>query len=246
MRSVADGETEVMVRVLVVDDEELVRAALRAVLGSAPDIEAAACDGPEAVALARRTAPDVVLLDVNMPGEDGFSVLRELRALPEPPPVAMLTLMGSDEYLDAALRFGACGYLLKDTEPHLLIDCVHILARGGVVYVPPQSRAVMGVRVSDPLPAPVPAPAPAGLRDLLTRREQEVLALLSAGLTNTEMAEHLGVGMTTVKTHIGSLKRKLGAPSRVALAAIAHREGLMEPLSAPARRKTVSPPEAAR
>ncbi|MER5727533.1 response regulator transcription factor [Streptomyces sp. NPDC002138] len=221
-----------MVRVLLVDDEELVRVALRAVLDSAPDIEAVACDGPEAVGLARSAAPDVVLLDVNMPGEDGFSVLRELRALPEPPPVAMLTLMGSDEYLDAALRFGACGYLLKDTEPHLLIDCVRILARGGVVYVPPRSRSVMGVHVGAPRPAPVPA----GLRDLLTGREQEVLALLAAGLTNTQLAGRLGVGVTTVKTHIGSLKRKLNAPSRVAIAAIAHREGL----------SAVSPAEAAR
>uniref|UniRef100_A0AAU2JQ08 Response regulator transcription factor n=1 Tax=Streptomyces sp. NBC_00049 TaxID=2903617 RepID=A0AAU2JQ08_9ACTN len=217
-----------MVRVLLVDDEELVRVALTAILDSAAGIEAVACDGPEAVGLARSTAPDVVLLDVNMPGADGFSVLRELRALPEPPAVAMLTLLGSDEYLHAALRFGACGYLLKDTEPHLLIDCVRILAGGGVVYVPPQSRAVMGTHVNVPLPAPA-APE---LRGRVTGREYEVLALLAAGLSNTEMAERLGVGMTTVKTHIGALKKKLGAPSRVALAAVAHREGLLDTASA--------------
>ncbi|MGW7101542.1 response regulator [Streptomyces sp. NPDC054838] len=231
-----------MVRVLLVDDEELVRVALQAVLGSAPDIETVVCDGPEAVGLTRSTAPDVVLLDVNMPGGDGFSVLAALRALPEPPPVAMLTLLGSDEYLDAAVRFGACGYLLKDTEPRLLIDCVRILAGGGVVYVPPQSRSVMSVRVNAPLSAPVPAK----LRGRLTGREREVLALLSAGLTNSEMAERLGVGMTTVKTHVGALKRKFNAPSRIAIAAISHQEGLLEHRSARRpERSAVSPVEAA-
>lgn len=220
-----------MVRVLIVDDEELVRVALQRILESVPGIETVTCDGPEAVALARSTAPDVVLLDVNMPGEDGFSVLRQLRGLPEPPAVAMLTLLGSDDYLDTALRFGASGYLLKDAEPRLLVDCVHILAGGGVVYAPPQSGAVMGARVSTP-PAPTPTPTPGRLHTLLTSREYEVLALLAAGLSNAELTEQLGVGMTTVKTHIGSLKKKLSAPNRVALAAIALSEGLLDPPSA--------------
>ncbi|MFJ1731182.1 response regulator [Streptomyces sp. NPDC088254] len=213
-----------MVRVLLVDDEELVRVALQRILDIAPHVETVVCDGPDAVDLAIRTTPDVVLLDVNMPGKDGFTVLRELRALPEPPAVAMLTLLGSDEHLDAALRFGASGYLLKDAEPQLLIDCVRILARGGVVYAPPRSRSVVEARVNTALPSRTSG----DLRGLITDREHEVLVLLSAGLTNAELAARLGMGMATVKTHVGSLKKKLNAPSRVAIAAVAHREGLLE------------------
>ncbi|CAM5490233.1 DNA-binding response regulator [Streptomyces xanthochromogenes] len=213
-----------MIRVLVVDDEELVRVALRRILDSEPEFETAACDGPQALGAVRDTAPDVVLLDVNMPDADGFAVLGELRALPAPPAVAMLTLFGSDEYLDSALRLGAAGYLLKDSEPRLLIDCVRLLARGGVVYAPPGSRSLVDARVRSPLPAP----APAGLLELVTDREYEVLALLAEGLTNAQLAERLGVGMATVKTHIGALKKKLDAPSRVALAAVAHRAGLLD------------------
>ncbi|MFK0257569.1 response regulator [Streptomyces sp. NPDC090445] len=210
-----------MVRVLLVDDEALVRVAVQRVLDSAPDIRTVTCDGPEAVRLARETAPDVALIDVNMPAVDGFSLIPKLRSLPRPPAIAMLTMLGSDQYLDTALRLGASGYLLKDTEPHLLIDCVRILARGGVVYVPPQSRSAMGARIN----AAQPAEAPGRLRGLLTNREHQVLDLVAEGLPNAEIAERLGVGMTTVKTHIGSLKKKLGVRSRVAIAAVAHREG---------------------
>ncbi|MFI6049742.1 response regulator [Streptomyces violascens] len=218
-----------MVRVLVVDDEELVRVALQRILDAAPGIETLSCDGPKAVELTLSASPDVVLLDVNMPVVDGFSVLRELRTLPEPPAVAMLTLLGADEYLDSALRLGASGYLLKDSEPRLLVDCVLLLARGGVVYAPSGSRSLVDARVR----APLPTPAPPGLRELITNREYEVLALLAAGETNAQLADRLGMGMATVKTHIGSLKKKLNAPSRIALAAIAHREGIV---GGPARR----------
>lgn len=211
------------VRVLVVDDEELVRAALRSVLDHDERLHVVgACDGPEAVDAVRELAPDLVLLDVDMPGAHGIGVvLPALRALPRPPAVAMLTALDTPEHLEHALRQGASGFLLKTMEPGMFTDAVRLLAAGGVVCTPPGSAAVVGGWTAR-APAP-PPPADPGRLDVLTDREREVLTLIAAGLPNADIAACLGMGVTTVKTHIGAMKRKLGADSRVALAAILHR-----------------------
>ncbi|MGN9791446.1 response regulator [Streptomyces sp. OZ13] len=210
------------VRVLVVDDEELVRAALQRLLDSADDITVAAtCDGPDALETARRLAPDVVLLDIDMPGASGLDVLHAVRALPAPPVVAMLTALDRADHVERALREGASGFLLKTTEPRLFVDAVRLLAAGGVICTPPGSAAVLA-RYTAGAPAPAPPRASDDLAGL-TRREHEVLTLIAAGLSNTDIATHLGMGVTTVKTHIGALKRKLSVTSRVGLAAVVHR-----------------------
>ncbi|MEW2632096.1 response regulator transcription factor [Streptomyces sp. NPDC048389] len=212
------------VRVLLVDDEELVRTALHRILDSADAVSvAAACDGPDAVAAARRHAPDVVLLDIDMPGAGGLDVLRELRALPDPPVVAMLTALDRADHVERALRDGASGFLLKTTEPRFFVDAVRLLAAGGVICTPPGSAAVLGRCTRSALAAPAAAPAAADDLGGLTGRERDVLALIAAGLSNADIATHLGMGVTTVKTHIGALKRKLAVTSRVGLAAVVHR-----------------------
>ncbi|MEV4442471.1 response regulator transcription factor, partial [Streptomyces sp. NPDC049577] len=134
-----------MIRVAVVDDEQLVRSGLRMILGTARDIEVVAdCGGGAAVEAVRRCSPDVVLLDIRMPDTDGLTVLRALRGLPRPPVVAMLTTFDADEYLSAALRSGAAGFLLKDTDPEQLVRAVRTLASGGSVLDPGVTRAVIG------------------------------------------------------------------------------------------------------
>ncbi|MGW1884378.1 response regulator [Streptomyces sp. NPDC001970] len=215
------------VRVLVVDDEELVRAALQRILDAADAITVeGTCDGPDAVEAVGRHAPDVVLLDIDMPSVGGLEVLRRLRALPRPPVVAMLTALDRADHVERALRGGASGFLLKTTEPRLFVDAVRLLAAGGVICTPPGSAAVFARYAgSAPIFGPDASDAsdasdgPAGLTD----REREVLALIAAGLPNTDIAAHLGMGVTTVKTHIGALKRKLAVTSRVALANVVHR-----------------------
>lgn len=211
------------VRVLVVDDEELVRTALQQILDSADAVTVVAtCDGPDAVDAARRLSPDVVLLDIDMPSLGGLEVLPRLRALPAPPVVCMLTALDLPDHVERALREGASGFLLKTTEPRLFVDAVRLLAAGGVICTPPGSAAVLARRVAT---AADPAPEGGDTGDLgaLTARERDVIALLAAGLPNADIAARLGMGVTTVKTHVGTLKRKLAVNSRVGLAAVVHR-----------------------
>ncbi|MDQ1010652.1 DNA-binding NarL/FixJ family response regulator [Streptomyces sp. V4I23] len=209
------------VRVLVVDDEELVRTALQQVLGSADGVTVAGtCDGPDAVDAVRALVPDLVLLDIDMPSAHGFDVLRALKALPRPPAVAMLTALDTAADVERALREGASGFLLKTTEPRMFTEAVRLLAAGGVVCTPSGSAEALS-RYAAAAPAPAPC-APEAL-DHLTARERDVLALIAAGLSNADIAAHLGMGVTTVKTHIGALKRKLSVGSRVALATVVHR-----------------------
>ncbi|MEV4329516.1 response regulator transcription factor [Streptomyces sp. NPDC049597] len=209
------------VRVLLVDDEELVRTALQQVLGSADGVTVAGtCDGPYAVDAVRDLAPDLVLLDIDMPSAHGFDVLRALKALPRPPAVAMLTALDTAADVERALREGASGFLLKTTEPRMFTEAVRLLAAGGVVCTPSGSAEALS-RYAAAAPAAAPR-APEAL-DRLTARERDVLALIAAGLSNADIAAHLGMGVTTVKTHIGALKRKLSVDSRVALATVVHR-----------------------
>ncbi|MFI9204816.1 response regulator [Streptomyces sp. NPDC053048] len=212
-----------MIRVAVVDDEQLVRSGLRMILGTAPDIEVVAdCGGGQAVDTVLLGAPDVVLLDIRMPDVDGLTVLRRLRALPHPPAVAMLTTFDADEYLAAALRGGAAGFLLKDTDPEQLVRAVRTLASGGNVLDPGVTRAVIGGYLA----ADAGATAAEAVQ-ALTPREREVLALLGAGLANPQIAERMGLAPSTVKDHVRAVLGKLGGLNRVQAAIVADRAGLV-------------------
>ncbi|MDK1475994.1 response regulator transcription factor [Streptomyces sp. 549] len=215
-----------MIRVLVVDDEELVREALQRLLDVEDGIRVQVRESSGALDAVRYTAPDVVLLDVVMPAPDGLTLLASIRELPDPPPVAMLTTFDASDQLELALLGGAAGFLLKDSAPALLAQAVRVLAAGGVICTPGGSHAVLARHLTGrPVPAPVSALAEPPLPEL-TRREREVLTLIAIGLPNADIAEQLAIGVTTVKTHITALKRKLRASNRVALATVAQRAGL--------------------
>ncbi|CAG7625361.1 response regulator [Actinacidiphila bryophytorum] len=220
-----------MVQVAIVDDEALVRAALRSILESSGDIRVVAdCDGHQALAAVSAARPDLVLLDAVMPGpDDGLSVLRALRALQDPPAVAMLTAFDTSAHLRAAMAAGASGFLLKDTAVGTLIDAVRILAAGGTVFTPTVGRAVVDGYLGEG-PADAAPDAVTGARDAaiatLTDRERSVLRLLAAGEPNAAIADELRISVGTVKDHVRSVLRKLGAPNRVAAAVVAHQTGL--------------------
>ena len=213
-----------MIRVVVVDDEVLVRAGFQLILNLAPDIEVVAtADGLQALEVIAVHHPDVVLLDIRMPGKDGLSILAELRASADRPVVAMLTTFDSDEYIATALRNGAAGFLLKDTDPEQLPQLVRTLHGGGVVLSP----AVSGTVVHRYLSAGT-GHADTDLVDLLTHREREVLLLVADGLSNTEIARRLFLSMGTVKDHVSAILAKLDVGSRVQAALLAQRTGLLD------------------
>ncbi|MFC1442778.1 response regulator transcription factor [Streptacidiphilus sp. N1-10] len=218
-----------MIRVVIVDDETLVRSGLSLIVGSAADIEVVAtCSGAEALETVGRYAPQVVLLDIRMPDVDGITVLRSLRALPQPPAVAMLTTFDTDEYIGTALRGGAAGFLLKDTDPEQLVNAVRVLADGGRVLSP----AVTDTVIAGYLDAGPDRQTAARLRTMTTR-ELDVLALLGEGLSNAEIAARLFLSTGTVKDHISAILAKLGTSNRVQAAVFAHQAGLLGGGSAP-------------
>ncbi|MFE2291664.1 response regulator [Streptomyces sp. NPDC059452] len=210
-----------MVRVLVIDDEALVREALRLLVSSFPGFGVSVSHPVGALDEARRSRADVVLLDLVMPGHDWLELLAALRSLEPAPAVAVLTASEVPGAVADALRAGASGFLLKDMHPEFLAHSLRALAVGGVIYVPPVSAAVVtgGLAHSAVEEAVLPL-------DHVTEREREVLTLLALGLQNAEIARQLNIGVTTVKTHVGVLKSKLGVPNRVALASVAQKAGL--------------------
>ncbi|RSS50379.1 DNA-binding response regulator [Streptomyces sp. WAC07061] len=216
------------IRVLLADDETMIRHGVRLILRHADGIEvvAEAADGRQAVELAAVHHPDVVLVDIRMPVCDGLAAIAPLLALDPAPRVVMLTTFGDDENVVRALREGAAGFLLKDEGPEELISAVRAAAAGDAVLSP----GVTGAVISRMLGAPEPAGAGGADADeriaRLTGRERDVLAALGQGLSNQEIAARLGIGTGTVKTHVGAILDKTGSTSRVQAALLAHRTGL--------------------
>ncbi|GAA4202294.1 response regulator [Actinocatenispora rupis] len=215
-----------MIRVLLVDDQALIRGGLRALLSAESDIEvvAEAADGRAGVALAAEHRPDVALLDVQMPVMDGIEATRRIVADPSLADVhvVILTNYGLDEYVFTALRAGASGFLLKDTEPADLITAVRVAARGDALLSPAVTRRLIAEFVARPaemLP-------PAGL-DVLTNREREVVELVAYGLSNDEIAARMVISPATAKTHVSRAMTKLGARDRAQLVVVAYRTGLV-------------------
>ncbi|WP_308250236.1 response regulator transcription factor [Sphaerisporangium fuscum] len=212
-------------RVLVADDQELVRTGFQMILDAQPDIEvvAAVADGAAAVEQARRLRPDVCLLDIRMPKLDGLEVTKILAGpgVPDPMRVVIVTTFDLDEYVYGALRAGACGFLLKDSGPTLLIEAVRAAANGDALVSPSVT-----VRLLEHLAKPAVSHARPP-REPLTERELDVVRLVARGRTNQEVAAELFVSLSTVKTHLGSIQMKLGARNRVEIAAWAWESGII-------------------
>ncbi|MFC7326264.1 response regulator [Marinactinospora rubrisoli] len=213
-----------MIRTVVVDDEQLVRSGLRMILDSADDIEVVGegADGSEAVDLARRLAPDVMLLDIRMPGTDGLAAAADLAALPTPPKVALLTTFDLDEYVHRALRAGAVGFLLKDTPPRDLIAAVRTIAEGNAMLAPSVTKRMLE-RFA--VPARAGAEQAARRLEVLSGRERDVLAAVARGMSNAEAGRALGMREATVKAHVSGILAKLGMSNRVQAAILAHDAG---------------------
>ncbi len=218
------SETERPIRVVVADDQELVRTGLAMILGVQDGIEVVgeAVDGPSAVALVQQVRPDVLLVDIRMPGYDGVEVTRRVAGpeVAEPTAVVVITTFDLDEYVHGALRAGARGFLLKDAGPELLVQAVHAAARGDALIAPNVTRRLLATWA-----AQTPTAEPAQPLEPLTDREEQVLALVARGRTNAEVAAELFIGVTTVKTHVTSLLTKLGARNRVEIAMWAYDTG---------------------
>ncbi|MET4427798.1 response regulator transcription factor [Mycolicibacterium sp. 624] len=213
-----------MPRVIIVDDEALIRSGFELILSAADDIDVVAtADGVHAAKVIGEHQPDVVLLDVRMPGKDGLVVLAELQQLPNPPAVAMLTTFDVDEYIASSLRLGASGFLLKDTDPEQLPHMVRTLAAGGLVL----SNAVSLKVVSGYLDDRVDAAAKSHIRTL-SDRETQVLQLLARGRSNREIAASLYSSVGTVKDQVSSILAKLSVNTRVEAAIIAQRAGVLD------------------
>ncbi|MEJ2859574.1 response regulator transcription factor [Actinomycetospora flava] len=217
-----------MITVALADDQQLVRAGLRVLLETEDGfaVVGEAADGAEAVALVRARRPDVVVMDVRMPGVDGLGALETIVADPvlAGTAVLVLTTFDLDEYVYRALRAGAAGFLLKDAEPADLVRAIALVARGDALLAPAVTRRLIAEFAARPQPL-----VPATRLDVLTPREREVLALVGGGLTNDEIAARLVISTATARTHVGRLLTKLDARDRAALVVIAYESGAVVP-----------------
>lgn len=214
------------IRVAIVDDEALVRSGFELILGAAPDVDVVGtASGGGAIDLIVEQSPDVVLLDIRMPDIDGLAVLRQVRALAEPPVVAMLTTFDTDEYIIRALRSGAAGFLLKDTEPDQLAQSVRTLVAGGVVISPKAATTL--VHPDSVLGSMAASEGEVARVNNLSEREREVLVQLAAGLSNAEIGRRIYLSAGTVKDHVSAILTKLRVGSRVQAALVAQRAGLL-------------------
>lgn len=224
------------IRILIADDQALVRGAFSALVDAVPgmDVVGAAADGVEAVELAERHRPDVVLMDVRMPRLDGIAATRRILSgsAEAAPRVLILTTFDLDEYVFSALRAGASGFLLKDTPPAELVNAIRVVAAGDGLLAPSVTRRLIMEFASRPEPANSPRTDLGGI----TEREREVLCLVGRGLSNSEIADHLHLAGPTVKTHVGRLLSKLAARDRAQLVIAAYESGLVgtPPSGAPA------------
>jgi DNA-binding NarL/FixJ family response regulator len=220
-----------VISVVLADDQALVRAGFRALLGAEPDIAVVgeAADGLQAVGLVREKRPDVVLMDIRMPGVDGLEATRRIAADPElaATRVVILTTFELDEYVFEALRTGASGFLVKDTEPVELLRAVRVVAAGEALLSPSVTRRVIGEFAAGPGPGRTPE-LPRELEQL-TDREREVMVLVAEGLSNDEIAGRLMISPATAKTHVSRTMIKLGARDRTQLVVLAYEAGLIKP-----------------
>ena len=216
-----------MIRVLVVDDQALVRGGFRLILDSQPDLEVVGegDNGRQALALARELRPDVVLMDVRMPGMDGLEATRQLLSRRDAPRVLMLTTFDLDEYVYDALRAGASGFLLKDVRPEQLVDAVRVVASGETLLAPTITRRLVEQYVRRARPGTT---TPAGMLSL-TERELEVLRLIARGRSNAEIAGELYLSQATVKSHVTRVFAKLSLRDRAQAVVMAYESGLVEP-----------------
>lgn len=216
-----------MIRVLLADDQPLLRMGYRMVLDAEPDlaIVAEAGTGREAVAQVRQHAPDVVLMDVRMPEMDGIAAAAQITRTSPATRVIILTTFQLDEYVFAGLRSGAAGFLLKDVEPPALVAAIRAVANGDAALSPQVTRTMLDA-VADALPDPQTDTERRRITQALTARELEVLGLVATGMTNSEIAAHLFLSEGTVKVHIGRILAKLGLRDRVQMVILAYRTGL--------------------
>jgi DNA-binding NarL/FixJ family response regulator len=221
------SDTSSPVRVLVADDQALLRASFRLLVESAPGmvVTGEAANGTEAVRLACEAQPDVVLMDVRMPEMDGIQATREICARSEAR-VLILTMFDLDEFVYAALRAGASGFLLKDTPPAELLSAITVVARGDALLAPAITRRLIADFARRPQADP---PVPTAALSGLTQREREVLTLVARGLSNTEISARLCISLPTVKTHMGRLLAKYSARDRAQLVIVAYETGLVTP-----------------
>lgn len=215
------------IRVVVADDQDMVRTGLAMILGAQPEIEVVgeAADGLAAIELATQLRPDVLLVDIRMPGLDGVEVARRLAGpgVPDPLAVVVITTFDLDEYVLGALRAGARGFLLKDAGPELLVQAITAAAAGDALIAPSVTRRLLSNFAGQ-------APAvPTQPLDPLTGREEDVLALVARGRTNAEIAAELFISLSTVKTHVAALMSKLDARNRVEVAMWAYDTGRVSP-----------------
>jgi DNA-binding NarL/FixJ family response regulator len=218
-----------VIRVLLADDQALIRAGFRLILDAASDLEVVgeATDGQQAADLARRARADVVLMDIRMPGVDGLEATRRICADEDLAgvKVIILTTFESDEYVYQALRAGASGFLVKDTEPAELLQAIRVVARGDALLSPSVTRRL----ITDLARRPEPPPASGQVLSALTDREREVMALVAEGMSNDEIAARLFLSPLTSKTHVSRIMTKLNARDRAQLVVIAYESGLVTP-----------------
>jgi len=217
-----------VIRVLVVDDQALIRAGFRVLINSIPDFSVVgeAANGVEALEAVERWSPDVALLDIRMPVMDGLEATRRIVASGDTTRVLIVTTFDRDEYVFQALRAGASGFVLKDTPPERLVEAIHVVAAGEALLTPAITRRLIGEFVRQTVGADVPT---GDQLSQLTQREKEVLQRVAAGRSNAEVAEDLHVSLATAKTHVSSLLSKLGARDRAQLVVQAYESGLVIP-----------------